>query len=76
MGADGQPQIHAQTYVHMIDHGMDIQTSLGRRRAGSPGALRSAVADKRYVVRYGVLLPLSSFTASATTRFAVALIVR
>jgi len=31
MGADGQPQIHAQTYVAMIDHGLDIQTSLSRR---------------------------------------------
>jgi len=31
MGADGQPQTHAQTYVNMIDHGLDIQTSLGRR---------------------------------------------
>lgn len=28
MGADGQPQIHAQTYVHMIDHGLDIQQAV------------------------------------------------
>jgi gamma-glutamyltranspeptidase len=28
MGADGQPQIHAQTYVAMIDHGMDIQQAV------------------------------------------------
>ncbi|MFZ2648978.1 MAG: gamma-glutamyltransferase, partial [Burkholderiaceae bacterium] len=28
MGADGQPQIHAQTYVNMIDHGRDIQEAL------------------------------------------------
>jgi gamma-glutamyltranspeptidase len=31
MGADGQPQIRAQTYVNLIDHGLDIQTSLSRR---------------------------------------------
>jgi gamma-glutamyltranspeptidase/glutathione hydrolase len=28
MGADGQPQIHAQTYVSMIDHGRDIQEAV------------------------------------------------
>jgi gamma-glutamyltranspeptidase/glutathione hydrolase len=28
MGADGQPQIHAQTYVALIDHGLDIQQAL------------------------------------------------
>ncbi len=28
MGADGQPQIHAQTYVAMIDHGLDIQAAV------------------------------------------------
>jgi len=28
MGADGQPQIHAQTYVAMIDHGRDIQEAV------------------------------------------------
>ncbi len=28
MGADGQPQIHLQTYVAMIDHGCDIQQAL------------------------------------------------
>jgi len=28
MGADGQPQIHAQTYVAMIDHGLDIQQAV------------------------------------------------
>jgi gamma-glutamyltranspeptidase/glutathione hydrolase len=28
MGADGQPQIHAQTYVSMIDHGLDIQQAV------------------------------------------------
>ena len=25
---DGQPQIHAQTYVNMIDHGLDIQQAV------------------------------------------------
>jgi gamma-glutamyltranspeptidase/glutathione hydrolase len=28
MGADGQPQIHMQTYAAMIDHGLDIQQAL------------------------------------------------
>jgi len=28
MGADGQPQIHLQTYVSMIDHGLDIQQAV------------------------------------------------
>lgn len=28
MGADGQPQIHLQTYIAMIDHGLDIQEAL------------------------------------------------
>ncbi|HSB24114.1 MAG TPA: gamma-glutamyltransferase [Burkholderiaceae bacterium] len=28
MGADGQPQIHAQTHVAMIDHGLDIQQAV------------------------------------------------
>jgi len=28
MGADGQPQIHLQTYVNLLDHGMDIQAAL------------------------------------------------
>ncbi len=28
MGADGQPQIHAQTWVSMIDHGLDIQQAV------------------------------------------------
>jgi gamma-glutamyltranspeptidase/glutathione hydrolase len=28
MGADGQPQIHLQTYLAMIDHGRDIQEAL------------------------------------------------
>ncbi len=28
MGADGQPQIHLQTYVNLLDHGMDMQQAL------------------------------------------------
>ncbi len=28
MGADGQPQIHLQTYVNMVDYGLDIQQAL------------------------------------------------
>jgi gamma-glutamyltranspeptidase/glutathione hydrolase len=43
MGADGQPQIHLQTYLAMIDHGRDIQQALetprflsGRFAIGQP----------------------------------------
>jgi gamma-glutamyltranspeptidase len=32
MGADGQPQIHVQTYVAMIDFGLDIQSALAMPR--------------------------------------------
>lgn len=32
MGADGQPQIHLQTYIAMIDYGQDIQQALGAPR--------------------------------------------
>ena len=32
MGADGQPQIHLQTYLAMIDHGRDIQEALETAR--------------------------------------------
>jgi gamma-glutamyltranspeptidase len=32
MGADGQPQIHVQTYVAMIDFGQDIQQALAMPR--------------------------------------------
>jgi gamma-glutamyltranspeptidase/glutathione hydrolase len=32
MGADGQPQIHLQTYVAMIDFGLDIQQALAAPR--------------------------------------------
>jgi gamma-glutamyltranspeptidase len=32
MGADGQPQIHLQTYVAMIDHGLNIQQALDAPR--------------------------------------------
>ena len=32
MGADGQPQIHLQTYLAMIDHGLDIQAALDAPR--------------------------------------------
>jgi gamma-glutamyltranspeptidase len=28
MGADGQPQIHAQTWTSLIDHGLDIQEAV------------------------------------------------
>ncbi len=43
MGADGQPQIHLQTYVAMLDYGLDIQQALemprwlsGRFALGEP----------------------------------------
>ena len=60
MGADGQPQIHLQAYVAMIDYGRDIQQALagaalavgalrarrGARHAAHRGAL-SAPDDRR-----------------------------
>lgn len=43
MGADGQPQIHLQSYVHLIDFGIDMQEALemprwlsGRFAIGEP----------------------------------------
>ena len=43
MGADGQPQIHLQTYLGLIDHGLDIQQAVeaprwlsGRFALGEP----------------------------------------
>jgi gamma-glutamyltranspeptidase len=43
MGADGQPQIHLQTYLRLIDYGMDMQQALeaprwlsGRFAIGEP----------------------------------------
>jgi len=43
MGADGQPQIHLQTYVRLVDFGLDIQQALeaprwlsGRFNIGDP----------------------------------------
>ena len=44
MGADGQPQIHMQAYVAMIDHGLDIQQALDMPRflSGRFGLLRGA----------------------------------
>jgi gamma-glutamyltranspeptidase/glutathione hydrolase len=43
MGADGQPQIHLQAYLAMIDHGLDIQQAVemprflsGRFAIGQP----------------------------------------
>ncbi|MFN2644810.1 MAG: gamma-glutamyltransferase [Burkholderiales bacterium] len=32
MGADGQPQIHLQTYVALIDYGLDIQAAVAAPR--------------------------------------------
>jgi gamma-glutamyltranspeptidase len=67
MGADGQPQIHAQTYVNLIDHGLDIQTTLSRRRAGCRAALRSARRATRCTSRRGFRARLfASWSAAAT----------
>jgi gamma-glutamyltranspeptidase/glutathione hydrolase len=60
MGADGQPQIHLQTYTAMIDFGRDIQQALesprwlsGRFALGEPrdtlhieGRFASATIDE------------------------------
>ena len=44
MGADGQPQIHLQTYIAMIDHGCDIQEALETPRFLSG---RFAIGEER-----------------------------
>ena len=43
MGADGQPQIHLQTYINLIDYGCDIQEALEAPRwlSGRFGLLES-----------------------------------
>jgi gamma-glutamyltranspeptidase/glutathione hydrolase len=57
MGADGQPQIHLQTYIAMIDFGRDIQEALRNaalaigplcpRRAARYAAYRRAALRRR-----------------------------
>jgi len=44
MGADGQPQVHLQSYVHLIDFGLDIQQALEMPRWLSG---RFAIGDSR-----------------------------
>jgi gamma-glutamyltranspeptidase/glutathione hydrolase len=43
MGADGQPQIHLQTYINLIDYGCDMQEALEAPRwlSGRFGLLES-----------------------------------
>ena len=57
MGADGQPQIHAQTYVAMIDHGLDIQQAVQAPRWLSGrfalGEARDATAEVAYAIDNG-----------------------
>ena len=68
MGADGQPQIHVQTYVRLIDFGMDVQQAVeaprwlsGRFAIGEPRDLlnvegRFPAATLRALERKGHVL--------------------
>ncbi len=49
MGADGQPQIHLQTYLAMIDHGLDIQEAIESPRWLSGRFGLSEVRDTLHV---------------------------
>jgi gamma-glutamyltranspeptidase/glutathione hydrolase len=46
MGADGQPQIHLQTWVNLIDHGLDIQQALEAPRWLSGGSVSASRATR------------------------------
>jgi gamma-glutamyltranspeptidase/glutathione hydrolase len=57
MGADGQPQIHLQTYVAMIDFGLDIQQAVESPRwlAG-----RYAIGDPRDLLNMEARFPAAT----------------
>ena len=68
MGADGQPQIHVQAYVAMIDFGLDIQQALdmprwlsGRFALGEP---RDTLQHRSALIR----APPSTSSSAAATR--------
>jgi len=54
MGADGQPQIHLQSYVRLIDFGFDIQQALELPRwlsDASTSATRATCSTSKGVFR-------------------------
>jgi gamma-glutamyltranspeptidase/glutathione hydrolase len=57
MGADGQPQIHLQTYVAMIDHGRDIQEALETPRFLSG---RFAIGEARDTLHIEARVPAAT----------------
>lgn len=57
MGADGQPQIHLQTYLAMIDHGLDIQEALEAPRFLSG---RFAIGEARDTLHMEARFPPST----------------
>ncbi|HYD04710.1 MAG TPA: gamma-glutamyltransferase [Reyranella sp.] len=60
MGADGQPQIHLQTYVAMIDHGRDIQQALETPRFLSG---RFAIGEARDTLHMEARFPAGTIEA-------------
>jgi gamma-glutamyltranspeptidase/glutathione hydrolase len=60
MGADGQPQIHLQTYVAMIDHGRDIQEALETPRFLSG---RFAIGEARDTLHIEARVPGATIDA-------------
>jgi gamma-glutamyltranspeptidase/glutathione hydrolase len=60
MGADGQPQIHLQTYLAMIDHGCDIQEALEAPRFLSG---RFAIGEARDTLHMEARFPAGTIDA-------------
>jgi gamma-glutamyltranspeptidase/glutathione hydrolase len=60
MGADGQPQIHLQTYVAMIDHGRDIQQAIEAPRFLSG---RFAIGEARDTLHIEARFPAGTIDA-------------
>lgn len=58
MGADGQPQIHLQAYLAMIDHGLDIQQALDMPRFLSG---RFAIGEARDTLHMEARFPHDTF---------------
>ena len=62
MGADGQPQIHLQTYVSLIDYGLDIQEALEAPRFLSG---RFALGEPRDTLHIEARFPAATIDALA-----------
>ncbi len=59
MGADGQPQIQLQTYIAMIDHGLDIQEAIEAPRFLSG---RFALGEARDTLHLETRIPAATIT--------------